>query len=202
LYTAYKSNDSWTSFVSSHASEVIDLYLYVTSTNYTSTTRHAYTEFLPTLLNYIVPPAHCKEAESRTQHLDIVTVLEIGSSESNDTTSISARSSGADPTTGFPEKFGFGVKKEGLSAAQKRIRLESMMSRWIDPLEELLGRKKFLLSDENPSSLDAMALGVFSLILGAEVPDRWAGTIMEDRFPKMAAWVRQEAPKTLLKSSG
>ena len=77
-----------------------------------------------------------------------------------------------------------------------------MLGRWLDPLEELLGHKKFLLSDEKPSSLDALALGYFSLILGAEVPDRWAARIMEDRFPKLVAWVHREAPKTLLQSSG
>jgi hypothetical protein len=107
-----------------------------------------------------------------------------------------------DPTAGFPEKFGFGAKKEGLSAAQKRIRLETMMTRWIEPLEELLGQKKFLLSDERLSSLDALVLGYFSLILDVEVPDRWASRILEDKFPKLVLWVRREAPGSFLKAPG
>jgi Glutathione S-transferase, C-terminal domain len=113
---------------------------------------------------------------------------------------VKTRNDGADPTAGFPEKFGFGVKREGLSVAQKRIRLETMMARWIEPLQELLGQKKFLLSDERVSSLDALALGYFSLILDADVRDRWASTILEEKYPKLVKWVRREAPKSFLKS--
>jgi sorting and assembly machinery component 37 len=188
----------WTSYVFTHATETIDLYLFVTSHNYSSTTRPAYTEFLPTFLNYIVPPAHCRTAESRTQGLDIVRVLETAVDDTDNSTIARTRSDGADPTAGFPEKFGFGVRREGLSAAQKRIRLETMMARWIAPLEELLGRKKFLLSDDRLSSLDALALGYFSLILDVDVPDRWASRILEERFPKLVKWVRREAPSSFL----
>jgi sorting and assembly machinery component 37 len=165
----------------------------MTSENYYSTTRPAYTAFLPLYANYIIPPSHHKAAESRTAHLDLVGLLapveDDGSSKS-----ITASTGGADPTAAFSEKIGLGRKRDVLSHAQKRIRLESIMAKFLDPLNDLLGTKRYFMSNTLPSSLDALALGYLCLVVEVKVPDSWAADILRDKYPNIAAWLKRETP--------
>lgn len=165
----------------------------MTYENYYSTTRPAYTAFLPLYANYIIPPAHRKAAESRTEHLNLTTVL----GSSNDTDQgmqpVSLTTGGAS-SSGITDKLGLSTRKEVLSQAQKRMRLESLVARFLDPLDELIGQKRYFISNSSPSSIDALVLAYLSLILEVKVPDRWAADIVEKKYPKLRRWIKREAP--------
>ncbi|KAF2671774.1 hypothetical protein BT63DRAFT_452278 [Microthyrium microscopicum] len=186
---------AWSSHVLTLGTQLLDLYLFITYENYYSTTRPAYTAFLPLYANYTIPPAHQKAAEKRTEHLGLATILGEIDDEPR-MQPISLRTGGVDPSASasasFTEKIGFGNRKEILSKAQKRMRLESIVARFLEPLEELLGKKRYFLSNKSPSSLDALVLAYLSLILEVKVPDRWAAEIVENS--KLTDWIKREAP--------
>ena len=165
----------------------------MTSDNYYSTTRPAYTAFLPLYANYTIPPAHHRSAKARTAHLDMSQLLEY-SDDDPPAQPISMRTGGVDPTAGFTEKLGLGRRREVLSQAQKRLRLESILAKFLERLDKLLGTKRYFMSSNHPSSLDALALGYLSLITEVKVPDPWAANIMQEKYPKVAGWLKREAP--------
>jgi hypothetical protein len=138
----------------------------------------------------MVPRARRKAAVARTRHLDILSSLRTPDDDDEEP-SVTTRSGGADPTAGFPENMGL-TKKPQFTAAEKRIRLEGLMRRCMEPLEELLGDKRHFLSEEFPSSIDTLVAGYLSLIVYADVPDHWAPKILDARFPKLSKWTRNQ----------
>lgn len=80
-----------------------------------------------------------------------------------------------------------GLLKE--KGSGKRFRLDGLLDVACEPLAQLLGSKRYMLSDENPSSLDCLALGYLSLALIPKVPQKWLADGMQARYPKLCAYV-------------
>ena len=73
---------------------------------------------------------------------------------------------------------------------KSRIKLDALATAFLEPLNRLKGRKKYLLSDTHISSLDCEALGYLSLILYPDLPQPWLKNSMQSKFPDLCDWVR------------
>jgi sorting and assembly machinery component 37 len=164
--------------------QLIDLYLYASS-NFISTTRPAFATIFPLHINYTVPPALRKQAVARTEHLGLDQVLKSSSEDSDDTTVKVQNSS----FPALPDSFTIGSRRKELSVSQKRIRLERLIARLMGPFVELLGEKEYLMSNDQPSTLDAIILGYFGLVQNVKVPDSWAADIVLEKYPSLAGWL-------------
>lgn len=77
------------------------------------------------------------------------------------------------------------VKQASLAS---RIRLDGIADAFSHPLEQLLGKKRYLLSEDSPSSLDCLAFAYMALALIPVLPDPWLATSMS-RYPTLCAYV-------------
>ena len=79
------------------------------------------------------------------------------------------------------------MMKEKQSSA--RFKLDALVDAAFRPLQQLLGKKKWMLSQEKASSLDCLALGYLSLALIPEVPQSWLAEGLRGRFPDLCKYV-------------
>lgn len=79
------------------------------------------------------------------------------------------------------------VKQASLAS---RIRLDGIADAFFHPLEQLLGKKRYLLSDDSPSSLDCLAFAYMALALIPALPEPWLATSMA-RYPTLCAYVHE-----------
>lgn len=77
--------------------------------------------------------------------------------------------------------------KEKHSSA--RFKLDALVDAAFKPLQQLLGKKKWMLSDERASSLDCLALGHISLALIPEMPQSWLAEGLRGRYPDLCKYV-------------
>ena len=80
-----------------------------------------------------------------------------------------------------------GLVKDNQSNA--RFKLDALVDAAFQPLQQLLGGKKWMLSDERASSLDCLALGYLSLALIPEVPQSWLADGLRGRYPDLCKYV-------------
>ena len=69
-----------------------------------------------------------------------------------------------------------------------RFRLDALVDAAFKPLQQLLGKKRWMLSDERASSLDCLALGYLSLALIPEVPQSWLAEGLRGRYPELCKY--------------
>jgi sorting and assembly machinery component 37 len=74
--------------------------------------------------------------------------------------------------------------------AHAQIRLDALARNFLQPLQDLLGDKRYLVSDSQLSSLDCLALGYLSLMLLPELPQPWLSKTIRTNFPRLAAWTQ------------
>lgn len=70
-----------------------------------------------------------------------------------------------------------------------RFKLDALVDAAFKPLQQLLGEKKWMLSDERATSLDCLALGYLSLALIPELPQSWLAEGLQGRYPKLCKYV-------------
>lgn len=80
-----------------------------------------------------------------------------------------------------------GLVKETQSSA--RFKLDALVDAAFKPLQQLLGKKRWMLSDERASSLDCLALGYLSLALVPEVPQSWLAEGLRGRYTDLCRYV-------------
>lgn len=79
------------------------------------------------------------------------------------------------------------MMKEKHSSA--RFRLDALVDAAFNPLQQLLGKKKWMMSPRRASSLDCLALGYLSLALIPEVPQSWLAEGLRGRYPDLCNYV-------------
>lgn len=79
------------------------------------------------------------------------------------------------------------MMKEKQSSA--RFKLDALVDAAFKPLQQLLGKKKWMLSDERATSLDCLALGYLSLALIPEVPQSWLAEGLRGRYPDLCKYM-------------
>ncbi|KAK3080850.1 hypothetical protein LTS18_012528 [Coniosporium uncinatum] len=198
------------SFIQQHAQPLLDLTLYVSYENYHTTTSPAFTKILPRHTNYIVPPTRRNAARARTSYLGL-TSLDIDTlHDSIDTNaSISAQYEAVkkEAERGGP---GTAERQSILPFGRKRLRnllhspehadrfkLDSLANSFLQPLNDVLGDREWLISDDEPPSVDCLAFGYLALMVYPPLPQTWLVETVRSRFPKIHTYV-QRARQTLL----
>lgn len=79
----------------------------------------------------------------------------------------------------------------GKTSQQNQFKLEALTAELFEPLRLLLDNKTYFLSNERPSSLDALALGYLSLALVPELPYPWLRESLRTKAPELAQYVER-----------
>ncbi|KAE9970463.1 hypothetical protein Vi05172_g5674 [Venturia inaequalis] len=185
---------SWAYFIQ-QGQALLDLYLYVSSNNFWEITSPAFTKILPWYANYVIPPARRKMATARTAHLGLRSLdldsVEDASGEENGTPFKSENAAPSFATQSSPEQMLNRQKSLHWLRSQSHsdtFRLHQLTSEFFEPLEKLLGNEKYLMTRDDPTSLDYLALGYLSLMLYAPVPQQWLADALKTRYPKLKAY--------------
>lgn len=176
----------YSSFIEFHGQQLLDLSLYVSSENYNSSTRSEYAKILQWPQKWFIPPQLRKAAKTRTEHLDVF--------------SIDLDSMGQEPPK--PGNFGEDLIPKSLRGSRQtlssllqqthqtsRFRLEALAVAMFNPLEQLLGKKRYMISDKEPSNLDYLAFAYLALAFIPVVPQPWLTEIMRAKHPMLCAYV-------------
>lgn len=167
---------------------LLDLSLYVSSENYTTTTRPAYASFLQWPSPWLIPPKHRAAAKARTEYLGL------SSLDVDDAYEIDKKDSKADSyLEQIPQSFG--RSRQSVSSLLKqshqasRFRLDALTDNAMGPLQELLGEKYLMMSQIRPSSLDCLIWAHLALALLPKLPQPWLAESMRARYPSLCRYV-------------
>lgn len=184
----------FSAFLESNGQLLLDLSLYVSSQNYYATTSPAYGSILTWPNQWILPPKLRNAAKHRTEHLGL-SALDLEATEEQQrereraATGVSAGQIPASLITRPRETVSTLL---GKTAQYSQFRLDGLTAELFEPLEQLLGAKKYLLSDgQQPSSLDMLVLGYLSLVLFPEVPSKWLRESLRTKTPRLAKYVER-----------
>lgn len=196
---------AFSAFLETTARPLLDLSLYTSFENYSNITAPAYTAILPWHTNYIAPPTHRDAARARTAHLGLGGLdVDTSGLESPETgaASLSGEFEAAKKAAGIPSDsrasrpglLSLGRQKgiQGLLSSPvyaARFRLDALANDFLGPLFDLLGKKNYLLSDSQPSSLDCLAFGYLALMLYPAVPQAWLKEAIQARYPKVVKYI-------------
>lgn len=171
---------SFSSFVESHGQPLVDLSLYVSSENYTTATRGAYSEILQWPGQWITPPKLRAVAKLRSEHLGLSS-LDLDSADLPETASEGPRA------VQIPRSLVTRPKETVSSffskaANRSQFRLSTIASQFHEPLQELLGGAEYFFTSTSPSSLDCLVLGYLALALHPRLPHEWLRDSLTEKF--------------------
>ena len=196
-------SNRFSTLLTTHALPLLDLSLYVSTQNYTTTTRPAYACLLSFPTSWSLPQKRRAIAKQRSAHLGLSS-LDLENATSSDGDSDSNPTAG---TLSLPHSLR--KARQSISAAVKspetasRIRLEVLTEQLLDPLATLLGSttpkrvsktsgkgESYLVTSTRPSTLDCLAIGYLALFLLPEVPIPFLATSLKEKYPNLADYVR------------
>lgn len=167
----------------SQGQPLLDLSLYVSSENYAGVTRPLYNTIQPFPLPYLTPPSIRAAAKLRTEHLGL-SGLDIDSEEGSPKDNSIIPASLRTPRTTVSSLL---ATTPEINA---RIRLDALAQNFLGPLQDLLGEKRYLVSERQFSSLDCLALGYLSLMLLPELPQPWLAKSVRAHSPQLCTWTQ------------
>lgn len=173
----------YSAFIQMHGQPLLDLSLYVSSQNYSEITRPIFNTIQSFPLPYLTPPHLRAEAKKRTEYLGL-SALDIDTEDGDKS---------REPSI-IPESLRRGKQTvSSLLAASPetnaQIRLDALATDFFSTIQELKGKKKYLVSNSHVSSLDCLALGFISLMLYPKLPQPWLSKTMRKKFPHLVRWV-------------
>ncbi|KAK7189508.1 hypothetical protein DPSP01_001501 [Paraphaeosphaeria sporulosa] len=195
-----RDRTAFTSLLESTAGPLLDLYLYVSSENYGTTTSAAYTAILPWHVNYTIPPKRRDIARSRTAHLglsslDVAQASEDSHGPGRGTATSdyeAAKRAAGIPSEDRPPALHMGRGKGGLLSSPlyaARFKLDALSKEVLQPLADQLGKNKYLFGGDAPSSLDCLAFGYLSLLRYAPVPQAWVREAIQTKYPRLEGYL-------------
>jgi sorting and assembly machinery component 37 len=180
---------SFSAFTESNGQLLIDLSLYVSSQNYYAATSPAYGAILTWPNQWILPPKLRTRAKNRTAHLGLSS-LDLEANEEERTRERSAAAAaGQIPKNLIARPRETVSTLLGKTAQNSRFRLEALTADLFEPLEQLLAGKAYLLSDQEPSTLDALVVGYLSFGLVPGLPAPWFAEALQSKAPRLAKYV-------------
>jgi sorting and assembly machinery component 37 len=79
----------------------------------------------------------------------------------------------------------------GKTPQQNQFKLEALTAELFEPLEEILGQKTYLLSDDGATSVDCLALGYLALILIPDLPYTFLRKAMQTKAPRLSTYTER-----------
>ncbi|KAK0383929.1 hypothetical protein NLU13_8020 [Sarocladium strictum] len=196
---------AFTSYLNTHASALLDLSLYVSSTNWTTTTRPLYSQLLPFPLTWTLP-IHIREgALRRTEPLGLGEL-----DQDFDASGGSTLGSDRLPETVRRHLPRVGAKKTvgGEMTAEEKaaIRLFAVVDDCLSGILKLMHSSSEkdevrFFSDVDVSSVDCLAFGYLSLMREAPVPRSFLKDWLVQKTPKLSLFV-DRLRKICLEESG
>lgn len=191
LLTVVLLDFSFSTFTESNGQLLIDLYLYVTSQNYYAATSPAYGAILTWPNQWITPVKTRNAARRRTDHLGLSSLDLEATEEQRERERLAAAAAGHIPQSLLYRPRETVTTLLGKTAQASQFRLESLTAELFEPLQELLGKKSYMLSDNHPSSLDTLVVGYLSLALVPEVPLPWLREALLTKTPLLTKYVER-----------
>jgi sorting and assembly machinery component 37 len=181
---------AFTSFIESRGQPLLDLSLYVSSENYNGSTKIALSHVLTWPGSWTIPGQLRDQAKKRSEHLGLSS-LDVDAAqkdaESKEKTGITAQ---------IPERLRKPKqtvsKLLGQNAAKDRFRLDAVTAEFMEPVEELLGRKEYLLGD-SMSSVDCLAIGYLALMRQSDLPHSWLHAALSKEQSRLGQWSEKTA---------
>lgn len=174
---------AYTSFIQSRGRPLLDLYLYVSSENYTACTRPALAKLVYWPNSWFIPHRLRERARKTSEHLGL-SGLDVDTAQeepSNDSIGTQIPKSLRKPQQTVNALLGHDRKRS-------KFRLNAVTDDFLAPLEEALGDKQWLITNY-PSSVDCLCLGYLDLMrLQPKAPQSWLDDALEDRFMKLGEW--------------
>lgn len=129
-------------------------------------------------------------AKDRTDHLGLSSLdLDSANEGQKKHTSTPSDSSIIAQSLRLPRQTVTSMVKQPQRAA--RFRLDALADALFRPLQQLLGNKHYMLSVENPSSLDCVAFAYLALALTPQMPHAWVAEAMKTRYPSLCKYVEK-----------
>ena len=171
----------FSSLIESHGQPLLDLNLYVSRENYVSATRPAYSNLLHWPEQWLIPSQRRAAAQSRTESLVDL--------DGDDTEPMRSQStSGLIPHSLLSSRPSISalVKQPRLSS---RFRLTALADAFLEPIQRLLGQKRYLLTEDGPTRLDCVAFAYLSLARIPSLPEPWLAELMLSRYPTLCVYL-------------
>lgn len=191
---------AWSDFIRAKGQPLLDLYLYVSSENFYEATKPAWARNLPWFAKSIIPSQRRTIAKERTAYLGISS-LDMEDDEENMVMnqgdqslfnagrSLSAKAQSISATTSLLGRNGTIRNLLRQPEHSDTFRLNALTDQFCQPLQEQLGDKSWLIHrDDDPWSIDCLALGYLGLMLHADVPKRWLATAIKTRYPQLVRY--------------
>ena len=191
---------AYEAFLESRGQPLLDLCLYVSSENYNDYTSPALAKVLSWPASWVLPHRLRDRAKRRSEHLGL-SGLDIDAARAEDERKKQeeeARLGGQIPKALQRTKLTV-TSMLGRGAKQSRFRLEAVTDGFLEPMQELLEDKQWLLGD-NITSLDCLAIGYLALMMG-EMSSRWIAEALNGKYAKLGKWA-SKAEEQLLKADG
>ena len=191
---------AYEAFLELRGQPLLDLCLYVSSENYNDYTSPALAKVLSWPASWVLPHRLRDRAKRRSEHLGL-SGLDIDAARAEDERKKQeeeARLGGQIPKALQRTKLTV-TSMLGRGVKQSRFRLEAVTDAFLEPLQELLGDKEWLLGGEI-TSLDCLAIGYLALMQG-EMPSRWIAEALGGKYAKLGKWA-MKAEKQLLVVDG
>ncbi len=185
------------SFIFSHAQTLLDISLYVSADNY-STTRSAFTKILPWYSNYILPPARRNAARTRTNHLGInsIDVDDVHEDLSNRPPGLGDVGKEKSFESKTQERASLLLPSRNTVSGLLRRRehsavfkLHALADNFFEPLQEMLGENEYFLGRGEMSEVDCLAYGYLSLMIYPDLPHSWLKTTLKTKYVKLVQFV-------------
>lgn len=176
---------AFTSFIESRGQPLVDLSLYVSSENYNGSTKVALSHVLRWPGSWTIPGQLRDKAKKRSEHLGLSS-LDVDAAqkdaESKQDTGLTAQ---------IPERLRKPKqtvsKLLGQNAAKDKFRLDAVTAEFMEPVEELLGRKDYLLGD-SMTSVDCLAIGYLALMQRPDLPHGWLKAALSEKHGHLGQW--------------
>lgn len=190
--TAAADSEAYLSFLESRGLPILDLSLYVSSDNYTTLTRPTLSSMLAWPQSWTLPQSLRDEARQRSEHLGL-SGLDVDATREKELKKENEGLSAAIPKSLRVAKKSV-TSLLGSSAEQSRFRLEAVNADFFEPLEKLLGDKKWFLGDKM-TVLDCYAIGLLSMMGVKDMPQPWLRQALQ-KHPNLWLWTQENVANT------
>lgn len=190
---------SFSTFITTRTTPLLDLSLYVTSQNYRLQTSPSYASLLTFPNQWLLPPQLHASAKTRAEHLGLSS-LDLDAIEDQRKREHSAAVAAGHIPRNFIQRPRDTVSSLlGQTSQQNQFRLEAVTGEVFEPLEEMFvqhtdkkgGKGEHFLGLERPSSLDALATGYLSLALIPDLKSPWLRDAMNSKAPTVSNYITQ-----------